>query len=147
MSQIAQTDFKVLADDYAGLLHELLELLQLEQGALKSREFDNIVSCTEQKEILLSKLKQLDRQRLDMEESVEPSVALEMRNRFKQIVSSLLEKCNDINVVNGGIVEISRQFNQRMLNTILGTSVENNELYDAGGGNSGNKQTQVFAKI
>jgi flagellar biosynthesis protein FlgN len=140
-------ELTVLADSYTRHLNELLELLQLEQDALKNREFETIRECTTQKEVLLSKLEQLDTQRKVIEQQAEPVATTEMRTYFSEKIASLLKKCSELNTVNGGIVEISKQFNQRMLNTILGTPAQDSDLYDAGGNNSGNKHKQVFAKI
>jgi len=137
----------VLTDGYTRHLNELLELLQLEHDALKNREFETIRECTAQKEVLMNKLEQLDAQRKIIEQQVEPATTSEMRTYFSEKIASLLKKCSELNTVNGGIVEISKQFNQRMLHTILGAPVQNGDLYDAGGNNSGNKLKQVFAKI
>lgn len=135
------------ADDYALHLNELLELLQLEHEALKNREFENIRACTERKEVLLSKLEKLEAQRITIEQQLQPQASSELRTRFNEKIASLLKKCSAMNMLNGSIVEISKQFNQRMLNTILGVSAQDDNLYDAAGNNSGNKLKQIFAKI
>jgi flagellar biosynthesis/type III secretory pathway chaperone len=89
----------------------------------------------------------LDAQRRRIEAEADPKAAKEMRTGFNRTLSSLLKKCSDINTVNGGIVEISKQFNQRMLSTILGTPADEGDLYNAEGNNSANKLKQIFAKI
>ncbi|MFT7461191.1 MAG: flagellar biosynthesis/type III secretory pathway chaperone [Planctomycetota bacterium] len=137
----------LLAENYAQHLNTLIELLELEQSALKDRNFEIISNCTEQKEPLLIQLEQLDAQRLIFEQQAEPLEAKEIHNFFNKNVASLLKKCSDINSVNGGIVAISKQFNQRMLNIILGAGPEEDNLYNAEGNNSRNNLKQVFAKI
>ncbi len=137
----------VLADEYSRYLGELLELLTLENEALKNREFERIRACTEQKEILLSQLEKLDAQRIIAEQQEEHSTGTSTHSSFNEKFASLLKKCSELNALNGGIVEISKQFNQRMLNTILGAAAQDNNLYDSAGNNSGNRLKQVFAKI
>ena len=136
-----------LVDNYASHLQDLIELLENEQEALKNREFDAIRECTGRKEFLLVKLEQLDLQRITMEQDTDTFTLSDVRQHFKAKISALLKKCNDLNSVNGGIVEISRQFNQRMLESLLGATTENNDLYNASGGNSGNHLKHVFTKI
>lgn len=137
----------LLADETVQHLKELVELLEREQTALKNREFESIAACTEQKEGLLSKLEQLETQRLAFAQQHKPAFATEIQNSINDKISSLLHKCRDLNIVNGGIVEISRQFNQRILNTILGAAAQEDNIYDAAGNNSGNKVKQIFARI
>ena len=137
----------LLADETVQHLKELVELLEQEQTALKNREFESIVACTKEKEGLLAKLEQLDTQRLAFAQQHKPAFATELQSSMNDKISSLLQKCRDLNIVNGGIVEISKQFNQRMLNTILGAAAQDDNLYDATGNNSGNKLKQVFARI
>lgn len=138
-------ELRVLADDYTQHLNELLGLLQLEYEALNNREFENIRACTERKEVILAKLEKLESQRLIVEQQAQTGAGL--RTRFNEKIATLLQRCSAMNMVNGGIVEISKQFNQRMLNTILGMSAQDDNLYDAAGNNSGSKLKQIFAKI
>jgi len=147
MSLAQDNKLSVLADNYAEHLQELAELLQLEQDALKNREFENIRACTRQKEVLLSSLEQLDAERVLIEEQTDEQSRPKLHHYFHGKIAALLEKCSAMNSVNGGIVEISKQFNQRMLDTILGASASDAGLYNARGINSGHKIKQVFAKI
>ncbi len=137
----------MLADDYAHHLHELLGVLKLEHEALKDRKYDNIRACTEQKEILLGQLAQLEAQRKTIEQQADPLDVTEIRTHFKERIAPLVEQCGELNTLNGGVAEISRQFNQRMLNIILGGSADDDDLYNATGNNMSNKLSQVFAKI
>ncbi len=136
-----------LADEYVQVLKEMVDVLELEQSNLKNRKFDNMNSCTGEKETLLTRLAQLDAQRHSLTGDSTAQAKKEVDSRTSKVIESLLEKCRDLNIVNGGIVEISKQFNRRMLDTILGAASEDNKLYDATGNNSGNRLQQVFAKI
>ena len=147
MNPAQDNKLSALADKYAEHLHELLELLHLEHDALKNREFENIRACTKQKEILLRSLEQLDAERVMIEQQADAKTTKELHSCFRGKIAALLKKCSEMNSLNGGIVEISKQFNLRMLNTILGASTNNAELYNAKGINSSHRLKQVFAKI
>ena len=51
---------------------------------------------------------------------------------FKKRIKTLIEGCNKQNQINGAIIDISNQFNQRMLNIMLGKGSTNN-FYDPNG--------------
>ena len=116
-------------------LHTLMGLLETEQQALKLRNFEEIETCVKDKESILCRLEELERKRVQLMQSPGEETRL------------LLEKCRDLNKVNGGIVEVSRQFNQRMLDTLLGSSKAENSLYDAAGNKPAHSHRQVMAKI
>ena len=123
-------------DDYISQLNELAGLLEREQEALKSRDYTFLNECTERKNELLERLVAIDGGLSTVEN---PGQRTE--------ITSLLARCRDLNEVNGSIIEISRQFNQRMLHTILGGNGEDNDLYDAEGQNAGTGPSPVVARI
>ena len=136
-----------LANEYIQQLNALLKVLEEEQEVLKNRQFVRITACAEQKEALLLHLEQLDTQRLALTQQLQPAFAVEIQNNFNSKIALLLNKCRDLNMVNGGIVEICRQFNQRMLDAIFGVVAPEHNVYDADGNNSGYNSNQVIAKI
>ena len=113
----------------------LVGLLETEQEALKQRNFEEIESCVKDKENILGQLEELERKRVQLMQDPGEETRL------------LLEKCRELNKVNGGIVEVSRQFNQRMLDTLLGSDAGENGLYDAAGNKPAHAHRQVMAKI
>ena len=123
-------------DEYIYQLNELTALLEQEQEALMSRDYTCLNECTERKNALLEKLAVFE---VELQSMKNPGQQDE--------ITSLLKKCRELNEINGGIIEVSRQFNQRMLRTILGGSGEGDNTYDAGGQNAGMGPSQVVARI
>ena len=136
-----------LLDEYSAVAEDLLDLLGKEQAALAGRQLDQIDSVTRKKETLIEKLESLECARQQAESRASEDLQLEMRNLFRERLGSILGNCRDSNLVNGGIIELSRQFNQRLLAILLGNSNGEQELYDKRGENTDHRTNQLFAKI
>ncbi|NKB38995.1 MAG: hypothetical protein GKR93_17825 [Gammaproteobacteria bacterium] len=128
-------------------LDKLVVLLELEQEALKNRQFDTINTCAKDKEIALIGLEKLEQQRLQFIQTHSGSNEKQPPFEADERAEALLNRCRELNTINGGIVEISRQFNQRMLESILDSNISENKLYDETGNKPRNSHRQVVAKI
>lgn len=147
MQDSHRAELPSLLDSYSTVIDELLELLSKEKEALGNRQFQYLESCTREKESLVAKLEELETSRRAMENSADSEGKEEIRREFNSQLGSSLKRCTDFNLANGGIIELSRQFNQRMLGIMLGSSAEENKLYDAQGDSTEGKPNQLFAKI
>jgi len=138
MSTPGKTAGTALSPEVHRHLQSLMDVLEAEHEALRNRDFDCLTSCTQQKEVLLGRLAGL-----------EPRVrGVPGDDGFTdRAAAELLRKCRELNNVNGGMIEASRQFNQRMLNILPGREGQEGELYDAAGNNAAGKPGQEFAKI
>ena len=136
-----------MTEDYHEQLGKLLLLLELEQEALKNRQFDTIDSCTKDKEEALRQLELLEQKRLQFIQNQGRSDSAQAHFETDEQTLVLLSRCRELNTVNGGIVEISRQFNQRMLESILGLGISEEKLYDETGNKPSSNHPHVMAKI
>ena len=129
------------------MIDAVLELLSKEKEARGNRQFQYRENCTREKEYLVARLEELETSRRAMENNANAEGKEEIRREFSNQLGSSLKRCTDFNLANGGIIELSRQFNQRMLGIMLGSSAEENKLYDAQGDSTEGKPNQLFAKI
>ena len=136
-----------LESDYVSHLNALVIILQREQDALKERNFDDVVNCTQEKEALFNKIAALETQRFELEKNAQGPEHYSFRRSFKNKTEQLIRKCNDLNILNGSLIEISRQFNHRLLSIILGGSLAGEETYNAEGASTENKLKHVVAEI
>ncbi len=136
-----------LLDEYSAVARDLLEILGKEQAALAARRFDELDDVTKSKQSLIEKLQDLEIARKQSESRASEDLQVEIRQLFREKLGSILGCCRDANLVNGGIIELSRQFNQRLLAIMLGNSNGDPELYDKRGENTDHRTNQIFAKI
>lgn len=134
-------------EDYHEQLGRLVLLLELEQEALKNRQFDTIDNCARDKEAALIQLEQLEHERLQIIQAQASPGEKQSPFEADEDLSALLERCRELNTINGGIVEISKQFNQRMLESILDSGVPEEKLYDETGNKPGKSHRHIMAKI
>ena len=119
---------------------QLLDALHRERNALGSRELEATEEMAREKEALITRLESLASQQQELLASagVDPShqnvdVALKalglasLAKQWQELLSVLAE-CRHQNLINGGIIEISRRFAQQVLDTLHGGKFED-ELY------------------
>lgn len=138
-------------DQYAGKLEQLISVLRNEHESLNSKDIAGLEQCTQRKHEILSELEQLEAIRTEADsqqhhggnsESIPGNHLDEIKDRIK----NLLEECRHLNETNGAIVDISKQFNQRLLEVILGKPSAA-DTYNATGKNDSRLPTQTVAKI
>lgn len=152
--QDLQSDLHDILTGCATQLDKLVTLLQEEHEALTARDVTAVQACTVRKHELLAQLEILDQQRnkasvlLDNHnEAVNNGVATKDDfTELKQQIKTLLDKCRHQNDINGAIIDISTQFNKRILDVMLGGS-SSESLYDSAGRKSRTNPYQSVAKI
>jgi flagella synthesis protein FlgN len=126
---------------------QLQSLLQQEREALKTADLDTIQSITQQKQSPLVQLEQLGRQRDYVlkaagfpvgKAGLEAFIANQAEsdsNKIKQVLSELRQvakSCREDNQINGGILNVNRQYLVRALSILRGRDPETG-AYGPGG--------------
>ncbi len=130
--------FGALLKQEATTLEELYEVLMKELVALKDRDSDSVNTLSKEKESILDKLEKLDKERQLCIESESPENKSTISNEIDSLSSEIqicLDKCKQQNNINGGIIEMSQLFNEKMLDIICG-NFEKQTTYSASGKNS-----------
>ncbi|MFQ5661348.1 MAG: flagella synthesis protein FlgN [Gammaproteobacteria bacterium] len=144
-----------LLHQYADQLAGMISLLNEEYDCLCARDVPALERCTEKKNRLLAQLSSIERDRNAVSSQLSCTIAEKDNNEattsgdFKVLnekIRSLLENCRDLNEVNGAIIDISCQFSQRLLHTIIGDSADK-ATYDSSGRNPAQLLPQTVARI
>jgi len=118
---------------------QLLEILTAERDALIRSEPEKMVKMTASKQPLIVQLEQLSRQRESLlqaegfssgQEGLEAFIA-NQRDKEANALNSLMAKlkilaraCQDHNQINGGIVNVNRQYLHRAMSILRGRDME-----------------------
>ncbi len=141
-----------LLNHYVHHLEELITTLEVEHDSLCNRDLDALEQCTVRKQDLLTQLATLKQESNTTPEhtassgSDKPEAEDMALNELKARIRSLLETCQHQNEINGAIIDVSSQFNQRMLEIILGVNGTDN-TYDSDGKSSNQLSGHTVAKI
>lgn len=146
-----QGRFIALLKQEASALEDLYALLMKELVALKDRNSDTITELAEAKSSVLNKLAMLDKQRqLYIENEEHPIVE---DNPFSDNITTLsseievcLDKCRHQNNINGGIIEMSQLFNEKILDIICG-NFDEEVTYSADGKNNAKNNQHSLAHV
>lgn len=146
-----QGRFLLLLEQESALLNELYELLMEETTALKERNTEMISTLVGSKNNLLNKLGVLDKQRQLYMETEAPKLAFaeNFEKRIKEMNSSIqtaLDNCKHQNKINGGIIEVSQLFNNRILDIVRGQNAQES-TYSAEGKNENNNSLNSIARV
>lgn len=149
-----QARFLSVLKQEASVLQNVHEILLEENNALKERSTDLIDQMTEQKNMMLDQLAVLDKQRqLYIEDETHFYEINDHKTAFSQNINTLnieiqnsLEKCKQQNKINGGIIEMSHMFNEKILNIIYGNS-EKEVTYNPEGKNNSVSNQQSIARV
>lgn len=119
----------------------LREVLTLERDALGRRDFPAIEQAAAEKERLIAALESLaERQgtllrtggilggNASLRENLQKTDMVELVPLWDEL-QDLLRRCRQQNLVNGGVIEMSRRFAREVLATLRGT-VPGSEVYD-----------------
>ncbi|MGB1800058.1 MAG: flagella synthesis protein FlgN [Gammaproteobacteria bacterium] len=129
----------------SSVLEDLYTVLQKELLALKERNFESISSLAEEKNMLLVNLEKLDRDRQQYSQETETSVTNEIA-QLQSEIKVYLDKCQKQNSINGGIIEVSKLFNEKMLDIISGNDTKE-ATYGATGKNNSNKNQHSLGRV
>ncbi len=146
-----QGRFLALLQQESTLLDELYQLLKQETKALKEKNIELINKLLESKNVLLDKLGMLDKQRqlyIEREASqtpMEESMGLKVQEMNRSI-QERLDNCKHQNNINGGIIEVTRLFNQKILDIVHGQPDQEN-TYSAEGKNRTRHTQHSIARV
>ncbi|MBL1140452.1 MAG: flagellar protein FlgN [Proteobacteria bacterium] len=131
-------------------LEGLYSLLLKEMVALKERNSDSINQLSKEKNSMLNKLDQLDKERqLCVTENSIQDTNLTFTNDIDALSKKIevcLNKCKKQNSINGGIIEMSQLFNEKMLDIICGNS-DKETTYGATGKNSTTNNQHSLGRV
>ena len=146
-----QGRFLALLQQESTLLDELYQLLKQETKALKEKNIELMNKLLESKNVLLDKLGMLDKQRqlyVEREASqtpMEESMGLKVQEMNRSI-QERLDNCKHQNNINGGIIEVTRLFNQKILDIVHGQPDQEN-TYSAEGKNRTRHTQHSIARV
>lgn len=149
-----QGRFLSLLKQEISLLDELHDVLIKELVALKERNTDLITELSEEKTTMLDKLGMLDNQRqLYLENEKHHYEIHDEKTSFSNEVKLLnieiqdyLKKCKQQNKINGGVIEISQLFNEKILDIFYGNT-DKQTTYSAEGRNKSNVDQHSLARV
>ncbi len=134
----------------ASALEGLYSLLMKELVALKENDSESINTLSEEKNIMLDELQQLDNER---QLFINTEKKLPVNSTFSNDISILsneikicLNKCKQQNNINGGIIEMSQLFNTKMLDILSGNS-EKQSTYDVTGKSDTQNSQHSIARV
>lgn len=130
-------------------LEGLYSLLMKELIALKERNTDSIGQLSEEKNTMLNKLDQLDKERKRCVNGDTQEKEITFTNEIDVLNSEIeicLNRCKQQNSINGGIIEMSQLFNEKMLNIICGNS-EKETTYAATGKNKSSSNQHSLGRV
>ncbi len=149
-----QGRFLSLLRQEISVLSELHDVLIKELVALKERNTDLVAELSEEKTSMLDKLGMLDNQRqLYLENEKHHYEIHDEKTSFSSEVKLLnneiqnyLKKCKQQNKINGGVIEISQLFNEKILDIFYGNT-DKQTTYSAEGRNKSNNDQHSLARV
>ena len=135
---------KIYTDELL-LAEDLQKLLVAEEAALRSRDSEFIQSCTEKKNNLLERFESFEIKRKELETLTSDKNNQLLTDKHSKL-KTMLESIQHQNTVNAGIVTISQEFTQQILNIMRGVN-QHQATYDQSGNTSNNSGNQYIAKV
>lgn len=119
-------------------VERLLQLLQSEKSALEMRDMDSLETISYDKQVLVTSISELDVQ-INQHEN-----AALINSEFiteKEKITTQLAECQELNEVNGKIIELNLRNSKRLTDTIIRSRSQNNVTYDRLGRTRGSIST------
>lgn len=133
----------------ATALEDLYSVLMKELVALKEHNSESISTLSEEKNVMLNKLQQLDKERqlcVTADAPENNSTITNEINVLSKEIEICLDKCKQQNSINGGIIEMSQLFNAKMLDIICGNT-DKQTTYGVTGKNQTNNNQNFIARV
>jgi flagellar biosynthesis protein FlgN len=143
MSEVQENFVSILKQE-ATALEDLYGLLMKELVALKERNTDSITELSKEKNNALDKLGMIDKERQLYIEDKTHNSNFANKNEINELSSEIeicLKKCKQQNNINGGIIEMSQLFNEKILDIVCGNH-EQQTTYGATGKNHSKNNQQ-----
>lgn len=144
-----QERYTSLLRQEATMLQGLHGLLMKELDALKDRNSGSISELSDEKNTMLNKLGELDKERQLCVETELHGNNVTQTNEISSLNSEIevcLEKCKQQNNINGGIIKMSQLFNEKILDIIYGNP-DKQTTYDATGKNNPENTLHSLARV
>lgn len=133
---------KEILDQIETLSAELLQCLTQEHEALNQNQLDQLVTLSEQKQLLVTQLNHLDQQRLSICNQNDFMTYLNDLDSSLvshwQLVTESIQKCQQQNEINGLILNRRNLLARETLEIFTGNKADNNHTYGADGLQTGN---------
>ncbi|GEM_PF-5542937 len=139
-----QGRFTSLLEQEVTTLHDLHALLQEELLALKDRNLDSISKIAEEKNTVLDKLGTLDKERQRYAKN--DLADTDEIHTLSREIKVCLDKCKQQNNINGGVIEISQLFNEKILDIMSGNP-DKQITYGATGKNNSTNNQHSLARV
>ncbi len=146
-----QGRFVELLKQESNLLDDLFQLLEQEKDVLKARDNGLLEALIDSKNEILNKISILDKQRelFMTNQNQMDSTSERFKKTSKDIseeLSAKLERCKIQNKINGGLIEVSKLFNEKIINIVRGYA-EQQMTYNETGTNIGHQSQQSIARV
>ncbi len=139
-----------LYDEQIHSAKELLDLLQDEETALRQRNAEELKECVQRKQELLQQFEADAVKRLTLDKSLNSdSISLSLKasvQNKKEQLKPLLDSVQHQNRINAGIVKVSQDFTQKMLDIVRGQPFQQ-AIYNAFGQSKKQSNNQSLAKV
>ena len=141
LKSLLQQESSTLEDLYAVLMKELV--------ALKERDTESVTLLSQEKNTLLNELQKLDKERQLCLQSTSSQTGntgfIDGINQLTNEIEACLNKCKKQNSINGGIIEMSKLFNEKMLDIICGNA-DKETTYGSTGKNNTDKNQHSLGR-
>jgi flagellar biosynthesis/type III secretory pathway chaperone len=138
-------------------LEQVIQLLKIENTAISQRELKTIDQLLDKKLMLLSKLEQLDTQRQHFFEQqtgmtyqhsnftsfIQQFPSEEIQTTWL-VIKSFLPECKKQNEINGRMIHVLQDNNDKILQILLGRPQNNNQTYSHLGQTSLQKRSALY---
>lgn len=148
----SSSELSRLYDEQIHSAQALLGLLQDEETALRERNVEELNECVLRKQELLQQFEKDSERRkaLDKTGSTDPqSSSEEFRQNIlgkQEQLKLIMDSVQHHNRINAGIVKVSQDFNQQMLDIVRGIPVQQ-AMYNASGQSKPESKNQSLAKV
>jgi flagellar biosynthesis/type III secretory pathway chaperone len=132
MTALEMEQIQLKMQSYLEQLNLLLNHLNEEYEALKSRDITALDECLKLKEKTITDLESFENENKSCLKQANKEGASDELSFFRKKIKNVIDKCNKQNQVNGALIDISNQFNQRMIDIMLGKEKEA-DIYDTQG--------------
>lgn len=135
MTMTALTELLVLQASY---VEQLWTLLTAEKSALESRNVTSLENITNEKQLKVTQIAELDVQISQHSDAVK---LLSEYSAEKQQIETNISQCQELNDINGRLIELNLRNSKRLSDTIIRSRSRNNITYDKLGRTRGSSST------
>lgn len=119
-------------------IDKLEQLLIDEKAALEARDMTSLETVSVEKQNLITKIAELDSQ---INQHQDANLIKDEYAEEKQQLETQLEFCQELNDINGKIIELNLRNSKRLTDTIIRSRSQNNITYDKSGRTRGSVST------